>query len=309
MSGADNVVRGVVVRASVVPEARFIAVKTVVQFADPAHCSRMIASVKTTTTMRIHYDVHEGNGPYLLLVHGFLMSRAQWLPNLAALSRVCRPVVVELWGHGRSPAPRDATSYEPAGYVDQFEAIREALGVERWWMCGYSLGAGLTILYALAHPQRVFGHAFTNSTSAFADAEQIAAWRAGADEAASRIESGGLPVIERMPVHPRHAKRLPADLYAALMTESKRLDPAGIANTLRYTNPNVSVRARIAENDVRALLICGRSEARFEPHRDYAASRMPHLSIVDLAVGHAVNMEDSSGFDRALSHFIDGRVT
>src|SRR5437870_13580594 len=58
-------------------------------------------------TMQLYYDVHAGTGPYVLLVHGFLSSRTQWRLNLAALARVMRPVVVELWGHGRSPAPAD----------------------------------------------------------------------------------------------------------------------------------------------------------------------------------------------------------
>ena len=46
--------------------------------------------------MQLYYDVHDGTGPYVLLVHGFLSSRAQWRPNLAALASVMRPVVVEL---------------------------------------------------------------------------------------------------------------------------------------------------------------------------------------------------------------------
>ena len=39
----------------------------------------------TEATPRLHVDVHDGNGPYLLLVHGMLSSRVQWMPNLDAL--------------------------------------------------------------------------------------------------------------------------------------------------------------------------------------------------------------------------------
>ena len=35
---------------------------------------------------KFYYEVHEGNGPYLLMIHGMLSSRAQWTRNLAALS-------------------------------------------------------------------------------------------------------------------------------------------------------------------------------------------------------------------------------
>lgn len=256
---------------------------------------------------QLHFETHGNVGPHLLLVHGFLMSRAQWLPNLRALSQVCRTVVVELFGHGRSDAPSDPAAYHPDAYVAAFEDIRRSLGAERWWLCGYSLGAGLTIRYALTHPQRIFGQAFTNSTSAFADAAQTEAWKNGAADAAAKIETGGLDAIERMPVHPRHAKRLPRDLYDALMIDAARLSPIGIANTLINTNPNATIRARVGENVVPSLLICGREETRFGPHRDYAQAHMPNLSIVDLAVGHGVNMEDADGFNRALVDFVTGK--
>jgi len=257
--------------------------------------------------MRLHYEQHDGDGPHLLLVHGFLMSRAQWRNNLAALSGVCRPVVVELWGHGRSPAPEDTAPYHPDSYVEAFDAIRADLGIERWWLCGYSLGAGLTIRYALTHPHRVYGHAFTNSTSAFAEPEQTDTWQRGAAAAAQSIVAGGIAAIERMPVHPRHAKRLAPDLYAALMEDAAGLSPQGIANTLRYTNPNATVRGRVHANACPALLVCGSAETRFAKHREFARTTMPKLSIVDLAVGHGVNMEDAAGFNRAIGEFITAR--
>ena len=64
--------------------------------------------------VELHVDVHPGTGPFLLLVHGFLSGRSQWKLNLAALSEVVQPVVLELWGHGRSPSPEDVARYHPA---------------------------------------------------------------------------------------------------------------------------------------------------------------------------------------------------
>jgi pimeloyl-ACP methyl ester carboxylesterase len=108
-----------------------------------------------------------------------------------------------------------------------------------------------------------------------------------------------------MPVHPRHAN----DCRAISTKHDGRrgaLSRSG-ANTLRSTNPNATIRARVGENTVPALLVCGREETRFGPHRDYAQTQMPNLSIVDLAVGHGVNMEDADGFNRALVDFVTGR--
>lgn len=255
--------------------------------------------------MQPHWEIHEGSGPHLLLVHGILCSQAQWMWNLEALGRVCRPVTVELWGHGRSPSPDDAACYSPEYYVGAFEAIRAALGAEDWLVLGYSLGAGLTIRYALTHPERVRAHLFTNSTSGFADAEQVRAWQQSADESAERIIAGGLAAVERIPVHPRRAKKLPTPIFDALLADAALLNPLGIANSLRYTNPYVSVREEIQHNACPALLLCGKRERRFASHREFAAQYMPGLDIVDLEAGHGVNMEAHQAFNSAASDFIE----
>src|SRR3954453_2438210 len=98
---------------------------------------------------RPYVEVHDGDGPPALLVHGMLSSRAQWLLNLDALRSVCTPVVLELWGHGRSPTPEDPGAYAPEAYGETFDAIRRDLGVDRWFLIGQSLGAALTMRYAL----------------------------------------------------------------------------------------------------------------------------------------------------------------
>lgn len=258
--------------------------------------------------MHLNWQLHDGEGPHLLLVHGFLCSSAQWLWNLSALSEVCRPVTVELWGHGSSPAPSDPPCYAPDRFVDEFERIRRELGAGRWFLLGYSLGAGLTIRYALTHPDRVAGHVFTNSTSGLADVEQIRLWRDDAEASAQRIIAGGRTATERIPVHPRHARRLPAPLRKALVADAQRLDPTGIANILRYTNPNVSVRAQAHENTRPALLVCGTREKRFAPHRAFAEANMPFLKIVDVDAGHGVNMEAHEPFNAAVSSFVRCRT-
>jgi len=255
-------------------------------------------------TDRVHWTEHPGRGPVLLLVHGFLSSSAQWLPNLGALGEVCRPVTLDLWGHGNSPSPSSPAAYSVDAYIAQLDTIRATLGVERLFLCGYSLGAGITIGYTLANPARMYGHVFTNSSSGLADAETIAAWQRISGTAAERIRTGGIKAIEAIPVHPRHATRLPKDVHDALLRDAARVSPDGVANTLLYTNPGVSMRARLNENTVPALLAFGRHEERFRDKRDYAARVMPMLEIVELDAGHGVNMEDATGFNRAVTAFI-----
>jgi pimeloyl-ACP methyl ester carboxylesterase len=255
--------------------------------------------------MELHCDIHPGEGPFLLLVHGILSSRAQWKPNLPALSRVTRPVVAELWGHGRSPAPTDASAYHPDAYVAAFETLRERLGASRWLVCGQSLGATLTLRYALDHPERVLAQVFTNSTSALADSDWIAGVRTGGARQADAIEQGGRAVLEKIPLHPMHARRLPTEVQEALVADARLLDPRGVANTIRYTVPESPLRERVAANCVPTLLVCGERDARFEAQRSFAEDHLPHLEVVGLDAGHAVNLEASNAFDAAVTGFLE----
>ncbi|MEM9622731.1 MAG: alpha/beta fold hydrolase [Pseudomonadota bacterium] len=251
------------------------------------------------------YTVHPGNGPYLALMHGFLSSSRQWLHNLSALSEVCQPVTIDLWGHGHSPLPDDAQQYLPEQYITALNAIRLELGATRWLLCGYSISAGLTIRYTQQFPQHVGAHIFTNSASAFADTAQIAQWRREGPQTAERLHTQGAKAIRRIPVHPRFARRLPKDVYDALLEDSAGLTPEAVAGALLHTSPNACIRDIAPLNPRPALLCFGTFEKRFAPYKDWAAVHMRQLQITSLQAGHAVNMEDAGGFNAAVCEFIE----
>jgi 2-succinyl-6-hydroxy-2,4-cyclohexadiene-1-carboxylate synthase len=256
----------------------------------------------------LHYEVHGERGPFVLVVHGFLSSRAQWLPNVDALAAIARPVVVELFGHGRSPSPEDPAWYTPAGYVEAFERVRQALGAERWLVIGQSLGAALTLRYALEHPQRFIAHVFTNSTAAFAEEGWGDGVRPAMEAQAQRLRSGGRAVLDDHPLNPARGSRLPQAVLDAFRIDSALLDPSGIANTGLYTIPESSVRASITANSVPTLLVVGEREERFVPHRRYAEAHMPELGVAALDGGHAVNIDAAAAFNEAVLAFFNRHI-
>lgn len=258
--------------------------------------------------MQLYHHIHDGNGPYMLLVHGFLSSGAQWDVNLQALAQVARPVVVELWGHHRSPSPTDPALYHPDSYVEMFERLRQQLGVERWLVCGQSLGGALTLRYALRHPERLFAQVFTNSNSALADMAWMQARRASAAEQADAMERDGAAALETMRVHPIHAKRLPPEAHARLLADARLHNPRGIAATLRYTTLNSPVRDQVGKLRVPTLLVCGERERRFAAFRAFAEATIPGLQVVGAPGGHAVNIESAEEFNAAVVAFI-GKAT
>ncbi|MGD9804229.1 MAG: alpha/beta fold hydrolase [Hyphomicrobiaceae bacterium] len=254
--------------------------------------------------MMPYFETHEGaDGPHMLMVHGFLSSRSQWRINLPALKTFSHPVLLELLGHGRSPAPEAAEPYTVASYIAAFERIRRELGAERWLVCGQSFGAGLAIQYALEHPNRVMGLVFTNSISALSPKDDPERAQAQADRA-RLIEQGGRDALERLRIHPRHAKRFPEEIKAEMVADAERIAPEAILRSISLTSPDLSIAHRLGEVTVPALLVNGMWEKRFQPMRAKVAAEMPGVRVVDLEGGHSVNIEAAEGFDQAVTEFV-----
>lgn len=256
------------------------------------------------TGVRLHFDVHGREGPYLLLVHGFLSSRAHWLLNLEGLGAFCRPVVIELLGHARSPSPEDPAPYSADAYVAQFESIRQTLGAGSWFICGQSLGAALTLRYALDHPDRVIAQVFTNSNSALASAEWADRVIPIMEAQARQLEREGRAALDNHPFRPTRSRRLPAAAKDALIADYALHNPLGIARTARHTIPFSSVRDRVADTRVPTLLVAGDREEGFREQRDFAKQTIPGISVAHLNTGHAVNIEAAPAFNAAVTEFL-----
>ncbi len=247
--------------------------------------------------------LHDGTGPPALFVHGYLTGGVYWQANLPALSKVCRPVVIDLWGHDASPSPAEEAHYDPAGVVASFERLRRRLGFDRWFVIGHSLGAALSMHYALAHPNVVQGLVITNSNSGFAHADEerrIAA----AKQLATRIDERGMAAFETHPLNPSVSKRLPDEARTLLVDAFERHDPIGLANTLRWTTPRAAVVDRLQQLGVPTLLTWGVFEKKFQPGAALAQERIADLRVAELQGGHPVNLQDQPGFDEAVARFM-----
>ena len=251
----------------------------------------------------LHREAVPGNGPPALLVHGMLSSRIQWRPNLGALSRHIRPVLVDLWGHGLSPSPPDDDAYTVESYVEQFELIRLSLGVAQVVMIAHSFGAGLAMHYAIRHARNVKALVITNSTTAFADPDD-ASVLAARERTAQAISANGAQAVQDLPMHPRRGKQLLADLRDELIAQADAVAPLAVIRASRITGPGLSAAQELGRILCPVLLVNGRREAGFQKYRDIAQARIPSCEVVDVDAGHAVNLEDPKGFDEATTAFL-----
>ncbi|MFF8970771.1 alpha/beta fold hydrolase [Streptomyces sp. NPDC014995] len=103
---------------------------------------------------RLVYHV-DGEGPPLVCLPGGPMRASSYLGDLGGLSAHRRLLRFDLRGTGDSQTPGDTTSYRCDRLVEDVEALRVHLGLERLDLLGHSAGANLAVRYAARHPGRV----------------------------------------------------------------------------------------------------------------------------------------------------------
>ncbi len=95
----------------------------------------------------------EGEGEPLFLIHGIGASRASFAGLVPHLKPEFRCISYDLRGHGASPTPKPP--YTLDDLVEDLEALRKELGIEKAHFAGHSLGGMIGPAYALKYPQHV----------------------------------------------------------------------------------------------------------------------------------------------------------
>jgi pimeloyl-ACP methyl ester carboxylesterase len=107
---------------------------------------------------RLVYDDYGSGDRVLVYLHGLLLDAELNRGIAEALAaKGNRVVLLDLLGHGRSDAPSHASEYRIDSYAEQVVALLDHLGVERAALGGLSLGANVSLVAAVEHPDRVRG--------------------------------------------------------------------------------------------------------------------------------------------------------
>jgi haloacetate dehalogenase len=99
-----------------------------------------------------------GDGPPLLLLHGYPQTHLAWHAAAPLLADSFRVVVVDLPGYGRSFRPAPAADHRPHSkrvLADDLVQLMRALGHERFAVAGHDRGGRIGYRMALDTPERV----------------------------------------------------------------------------------------------------------------------------------------------------------
>lgn len=102
---------------------------------------------------KFHY-LTVGQGPDMVMLHGFLGNQAVWHLNIVPqLRRNFRITTYDIRGHGYSDITD--TGYTAENMAKDLEGLLDKLGIQRPILVGHSFGADICLYFSLFHPERV----------------------------------------------------------------------------------------------------------------------------------------------------------
>jgi len=112
--------------------------------------------IETADGVRLYFRMEgEGRDTVVVLHGGPSLGHAYLAPDLVPLTRGRAVVHYDQRGIGRSAPLTDPERLSVERHVEDLEALREHLGLERLALLGHSWGGLLAARYATAHPHRV----------------------------------------------------------------------------------------------------------------------------------------------------------
>lgn len=102
--------------------------------------------------VNIHY-VAGGEGPLVVMIHGFPDYSGSWSELMPALSDAYRVAAMDTRGYNLSDQPEEAEAYAMPNLVEDVAAVIRAEGRESATVIGHDWGAAISWNFAFTHPE------------------------------------------------------------------------------------------------------------------------------------------------------------
>ena len=238
--------------------------------------------------MFLHTE-RSGEGPPLVLVHGFTQTRRCWGPEAGALAADHEVVRVDAPGHGRSAEIMADLRTGGRLIADQ--------GGDATYI-GYSMGARLCLHIALSNPELVRGLVLVGGTAGIEDAAERTARREQDLRTAAQIKQEGLeafleawlaqPLFARLPPERAFREERLENTVDGLMTS---LEQAGTGSQ----DPSWHKLHRLS---MPVLVLAGADDAKFAALAERMAAEIgANATLAFIAdAGHAAHLEQPDRF-------------
>ena len=240
----------------------------------------------------IYYEDH-GQGPAVLLSHGYSATSRMWAGQIAALAPHYRVIVWDMRGHGESDCPNDPAAYSEALTVEDMAALLRKCGIERAVIGGLSLGGYMSLAFHLAHPEMVRALMLFDTGPGFRNDNARRAWNESAQQRARDLEVRGFAALGQ------------SDEVRA----SRHRSALGLAGAARGMLAQADGRIidSLDKIAVPTLVLVGADDKNFLAAADYMARKIACAVRVTIpGAGHASNLHQPKAFNHAVEEFLTG---
>ena len=228
----------------------------------------------------IHYEAI-GDGPLVLVTHGFSSSGDAFAGNLPAIvDSGFRVVTWDFRGHGATDAGDDPRAYTVPLALGDMAALLDVEGADGAILAGHSLGGYLSLSFHIAHPERVKALVLIDTGPGYRDDKARAGWNRFVDRGAGELAAAH------------------GDAAAARMM----LTAEGILK-----QHDAHVIESLPSIDVPTLVIVGENDEPFRGGSSYMAAKISDAQLVVIdGAGHSPNVTHREQFDAAVAKFLAG---
>ena len=263
-------------------------------------------NVEVAEGVTLHVEIR-GNGPAVMLLHGFTGDHTTLGVLAQRLSSTNRVVVPDLVGHGRSSSPDSDVAHSVDAMVGHVLGLTDLLELgRRLHLVGYSMGGRVALAAACRHPDRLASLTLIGASAGLAGAQERRA-RSEADEAlAAGIERDGLEAfVDRWMANPVFATqaRLGPEFLARARAQRLDNDAAALARSLRGAGTGVMtpLHDRLADCAVPTTVVAGADDPKFTGIAGELAAAMPRAEVVLIeGAGHAAHLEQPDAVAAAI---------
>ncbi|HEU5473667.1 MAG TPA: alpha/beta hydrolase [Actinophytocola sp.] len=263
----------------------------------------------------------KGDGPPLVCVPGGPGRASAYLEDLGGLSAHRELILLDHRGTGESAVPAEADSYRAIRLVDDVEALRVHLGLDRLDLLGHSAGGNVVTLYAARHPDRVarlvlVAPGWLATGLDFTDAEWLAVLHSRADQpwypeayaAMMRREAGEETPANRVSSAPFFFFRWTAAARHFAESEQAQVSPearAGFRADGAFGDP-VGTRAALRRVGAPVLLLGGDIDPAPTPRllQEFAALFPDATVVIQPRTGHIPWIDDADLFVDTVTAFL-----
>lgn len=244
-----------------------------------------------------------GQGPAILLVHGFPLNHAIWVPQARTLAANHCVILPDLRGHGRSEAPLGP--YTMDLLADDLSALLDRLQVGEVILGGLSLGGYVAFAFYRKFAERVRALILAD-TRASADAPEgrerrEASARLAEAKGASPIAAQMLPLVLGAATRERNST-----LAGRVQRMMERTSPIGIAGAQRGMALRLDATPLLPRITVPTLALVGEEDVITPPaEMEKMTAAIPGARLVRIPrAGHISPLENPRAVNRALREFL-----